>query len=205
VVAFGTAWSVRAEEPAQAADKGCPAMAGAKTCCAAAGAAAPHGKVSREDFVKRHQAEFKKLDKDGDGKLTKEEFLTGRVDVFTAIDANGDTVVTVDELAAYYIHPACKPDACQNLPKAKSTDKICFDNMDADGDGVLVIEERVSFCKARAAAMDKDGDGKISRAEFTADAERRFAGKDANQDGVVTEEEYILWLAGPAPTPVPAP
>lgn len=76
-----------------------------------------------------------------------------------------------------------------------------FSTLDADGDGLLTLEEMQAAAEARFAAADTDGDGGLSveemlaqrNAEMAARAERRTTRMlerlDANEDGLLQPEE----------------
>ena len=97
-------------------------------------------------------------------------------------DTNGDGMLSRDEAKA--------------LPMISKH----FDEIDANHDGQVTMEELRAFHKARAGQrhaehwkkIDTDGDGRISRAEAQANAPRlaeRFDQIDANGDGFITPEE----------------
>ena len=64
-----------------------------------------------------------------------------------------------------------------------------MERADADGDGVITLDEAKAHGAERFAKMDANADGSISREDREARAEIRFAEADANDDGEVTPEE----------------
>ena len=70
-----------------------------------------------------------------------------------------------------------------------------FDAADTDGDGAVSREEMKAFHKSRRAEHrakrmgDANGDGEVSRAEFDAHAAAKFSEMDSNGDGVLSDEE----------------
>lgn len=75
--------------------------------------------------------------------------------------------------------------------------RINFEQMDANGDGLLTRAEMQAHAQARFAAADTDGDGNLSAAEMAAQAEREVSARmekmierrDENGDGVLSFEE----------------
>ena len=97
-------------------------------------------------------------------------------------DTNGDGMLSRDEAAA--------------LPMISKH----FDEIDANHDGQITMEELRAFHKARMEErraahwkkIDTDGDGRVSRAEAQANAPRlfeHFDQIDANGDGYITPDE----------------
>jgi Ca2+-binding EF-hand superfamily protein len=93
-------------------------------------------------------------------------------------DTNGDGMISRQEAAA--------------LPMISKH----FDQIDANHDGQVTVEELKAFHEQQRAAhwkkVDTDGDGRISRAEAQANAPRlaeQFDQLDANNDGFLTPDE----------------
>jgi len=78
-----------------------------------------------------------------------------------------------------------------------------FERMDANGDGVITIEdlqtrsaERNAYAKKKKLhVLDKDGDGKVSADEFLTRAKQRFADKDLDMDGKITAADLPPGMA----------
>ncbi len=72
-----------------------------------------------------------------------------------------------------------------------------FANLDANGDGVLTMQDfdakaaaNIAFAqKKRLHVLDKDRDGKVSREEFAARPKQRFADLDLDGDGKITASD----------------
>jgi Ca2+-binding EF-hand superfamily protein len=64
-----------------------------------------------------------------------------------------------------------------------------IEQADADGDGVITLDEAKAQGAARFAKMDANQDGTISQADRKARAEARFAETDTNKDGEISPEE----------------
>lgn len=62
-------------------------------------------------------------------------------------------------------------------------------NPDANGDGVVSLDEATTHAQERFARMDANGDGQISAEDRAAHAAERFAKADANGDGEITPAE----------------
>jgi Ca2+-binding EF-hand superfamily protein len=176
-----------------------------------------------------------KLDVDGDGAISREEaeghFLAKK---FDKLDANGDGLLTADELAAMkkrggkgkWKHRDKDPQARAERIMAKldadSSGSISrdeaeghflakkFDALDADGDGLLTLDELAAMkghhkkrgkhgkrhkdpsvhAERKMSKLDADGDGVLSRAEVEGTRlEEKFTAIDADGDGKITKEE----------------
>lgn len=69
-----------------------------------------------------------------------------------------------------------------------------FQRMDTDGDGVLSVEELYNGLQRERAErlhqwMDRDGDGQVSREEFNAMRMKMFSRMDKNNDGTIKKED----------------
>ena len=64
-----------------------------------------------------------------------------------------------------------------------------MEKADADGDGIITLDEAKAHSATRFARMDANQDGAISKADRKARAEARFAETDSNQDGEISPAE----------------
>lgn len=75
--------------------------------------------------------------------------------------------------------------------------RMSFEQLDANGDGVLTQDELQAQGAARFAAVDANGDGLLSAEEIAAQADRDISDRvakmiekrDANGDGLLSQEE----------------
>ena len=95
---------------------------------------------------------LKQMDANDDGAISFDEFRMpeGRDAPEMRMDANDDGEITRDEVSQA---------ATQRTEEAMAR----FDEMDADGDGVVTQSERRRFAFNR---IDGDGDGQITKSEF---------------------------------------
>ena len=105
------------------------------------------------------QAEFERLDRDGDGRITASENAADAKDRFDAMDTDHNYHVSEREM-----DDAQRP----------------------GGDGS--IASQISGADA-IRAMDPNGNGELSVSEHENAAEARFRGLDANADGVLDRDE----------------
>ncbi|MEO0871543.1 MAG: hypothetical protein AAFY19_06210 [Pseudomonadota bacterium] len=64
-----------------------------------------------------------------------------------------------------------------------------FEQADADGDGIITLDEAKAKSAERFAKMDANADGSLSREDREARAAQRFAENDTNQDGEISPDE----------------
>ena len=98
-------------------------------------------------------------------------------------DSNQDNMVTISEL--------------------NESAKQRYVKMDADGNGIVTLEEfqayigdrRAQWREQRFAEMDSNSDGQVSKEEYVLykqrRAEQRYQEMDADNDGIVSKEEYL--------------
>ena len=75
--------------------------------------------------------------------------------------------------------------------------RVTFEQLDANGDGVVTLEEMQAQGQARFAETDTNGDGLLSAEEIAAKAERDITDRvtrmierrDTNGDGLLSQEE----------------
>jgi Ca2+-binding EF-hand superfamily protein len=96
------------------------------------------GVVSAEEAAAWHEANFDRMDEDGDGKVNKGEFLAG-----------GGMGRGQGRGAQYFTQREAR-----------------FAEIDSDKDGAITLEEYLADAKNRFAASDGDGDGKVSVWEY---------------------------------------
>jgi len=177
---------------------------------------------------------FQRLDKNGDGKLTKDELPPRMAERFSKADADGDGAITREELKAaaakmreHVAGPRRElpsPEAIikrldkngdGKLEKSELPERFAdhLGKADADGDGVITLEELKTareklierMRKGRGQQpgpggpgfdpaaifkrLDQDGDGKISGKEMPERMKQHLDTLDKNKDGAVTLEE----------------
>jgi Ca2+-binding EF-hand superfamily protein len=108
------------------------------------------------------------LDTDGDGKVSSDEFRAPEdrrgPRLFERADADGDGVVSRDEMQS------AVDAAEQKKQRMQSQMMERFDEMDADGNGMVTDAEAKAYAFQRA---DADGDGFVTEAEARAMHEQR--------------------------------
>ncbi|MEL6485767.1 MAG: hypothetical protein AAFQ13_01295 [Pseudomonadota bacterium] len=67
-----------------------------------------------------------------------------------------------------------------------------FEQADANGDGIITLDEAKAKSAERFAKMDANADGALSREDREARAAQRFAESDTNQDGEISPEEMTV-------------
>jgi Ca2+-binding EF-hand superfamily protein len=96
--------------------------------------------------------------------------------------------------AASLSFPAmAQPPRAAGAETRKDTGSWMLQRYDADGDGVISLQEFQAAGDAMFAQLDADGDGRISAEEFAAFERRHargFARMDADGDGYVTKAEF---------------
>lgn len=121
-----------------------------------------------------------KDDADGDGLLSLEETPLDE-ERFSAIDTDGDGFISAEELSADAQARQAERDSFMNQlgVQMQGTDtesmvSSIFANDDADGDGLLSLNE-TPLDEERFNSIDTDGDGYISTDELTTDMEANMA------------------------------
>ncbi len=123
--------------------------------------------VNRGDFVASMNAEFARLDGDGDGRVTRAEVEASQRQaaqaealrqnrlVFDRLDADGNGTLTPDEFAQL-ANPAAIPiDAAPMMAQ-----------LDGDGDGLITLVEHRTATQANFDRIDGDRDGVVTPAEM---------------------------------------
>lgn len=132
-----------------------------------------YGQKSAEDISEKVAAHIAELDADGDGQLTVEESEVS-AELFNQADSDGDGFVTEEELLAMMqkVRPHGPPP--QNIedselaePDGEELAARILSRHDADGDGVLTLEESGVDAAAFSQA-DTDGDGLVTKEELVA-------------------------------------
>jgi Ca2+-binding EF-hand superfamily protein len=138
------------------------------------------GQKATGDISQRVAAHIAELDADGDGALSVEESEVS-AELFNQADSDGDGFVTEEELLAMMqkVRPeGPPPQEIENIELAKPDGEELASRIlsrrDADGDGVLTLEES----GVDAAAFSK---------------------ADTNGDGLVTKEELVAMVGGGKP------
>jgi len=113
-----------------------------------------------------------KADLNQDGEVTKAEFTQAAQSKFFATDTNNDGLLSQDERKAH-----------RQAMRENRKDRR-FERLDINAKRAAKKERRKDRPK-----VDANGDGMISMEEHMAVSERLFARMDANDDGVLTKGE----------------
>ncbi len=118
---------------------------------------------------------FQQLDADGDGKISAEEIKAHRSAEITGVDANKDGKLSQDELVALEMK------RMEQMATNRAMRQI--ERLDADGDGLLSIEEMAArpMPMRMFERVDADGDGAISREEIEAAKLRMAEHRDGRE------------------------
>jgi Ca2+-binding EF-hand superfamily protein len=122
-------------------------------------------------------AEFQKMDTNGDGKISPDEHAAGAKMMFTKMDANNDGKVTAAEMDAAHAkmeaaHAKTEKSEGKRSDKMgmSSADKIKM--LDTNNDGLLTADEHAAGAKMMFTKMDTDNDGYLTKAELKAGHEK---------------------------------
>jgi Ca2+-binding EF-hand superfamily protein len=111
-----------------------------------AGAATGKRAAFRQQFA---QAEFAKLDTNGDGVVTQAEFTAAAKGRFAAMDTQNNGKLTAQQIATSPVAQQRDLKFAQHVVK----------KLDTNGDGVVSLDEYLAGAKARFSRLDNSGDG----------------------------------------------
>ncbi|MFZ1470605.1 MAG: hypothetical protein WAT09_16765 [Paracoccaceae bacterium] len=94
---------------------------------------------------------MEKVDANGDGAITQAEIDTFRVGLVTGADTSGEGSISLDEFETIYL----------DLTRDRMVD--AFQDLDADGDGVVTQAEMDTRFGGIVDQMDRNDDGKLDR------------------------------------------
>jgi hypothetical protein len=132
-------------------------------CGLALSPAALADKASNAGNVASADGEFQMMDANGDGKLSPDEHAAGAKKMFDTMDSNKDGKVTAAEMAAAHQQVTGKKAEAKDMSAAEKIKVV-----DANGDGVLTVEEHAAGSKMMFEMMDTNHDGFLSKAELAA-------------------------------------
>ncbi|MEM7568317.1 MAG: hypothetical protein AAF337_00840 [Pseudomonadota bacterium] len=128
----------------------------------------------------RIEAMMERLDTDQSGAVSYEEFAKRGDDRFARMDADGDGLVTAEEREA--AKAAAKAEFSERKGKGKRGGKMRgpggearLERIDTDKDGNISLAEHNAAQEQHFAALDADGSGAVTSAEFIAEMEKRRA------------------------------
>jgi Ca2+-binding EF-hand superfamily protein len=126
--------------------------------------ASMHDARAHEDL----DAEFQKMDRNGDGKVSADEHAGYAKEKFAKMDTNGDGKVTPSEMEAAFERRdnrlIGREDKASANIEMSAADK--FKMMDTNNDGVLTADEHAAAARAIFEKMDADHDGALTKTEF---------------------------------------
>ncbi len=118
-------------------------------------AVAATGKDKRAAFRQQFaQAEFARLDTNGDGVVTQAEFTTAAKSRFAAMDTQNSGKLTAQQIATSAVAQKRDLEFAQHVVK----------KLDTNGDGVVSLDEYLAGAKTRFSRLDKNG-RRLSRRE----------------------------------------
>jgi hypothetical protein len=115
-------------------------------------------------------AEFSKMDTDGDGKISADEWAAAHKERFSKMDTNGDGKLSTDELKAGMEKHEKMMGKAPAGAKEMMSEKIKM--MDTNNDGMISEEEFVAGSKTMFDKLDTDHDGYLTKAELKAGHEK---------------------------------
>lgn len=116
--------------------------------------------------------QFDTIDANKDGKVTQDELAAFRTAEFAAADTNADGALSAEELSARMLQKMLARQGARMI-----------ENMDADGNGTLSVDEMGDGPMAgNFARIDTDNDGAISKAEVEAVADHMGKRREGRRD-----------------------
>jgi Ca2+-binding EF-hand superfamily protein len=114
------------------------------------------------------EAEFKKMDTNGDGKISADEWTAAHKEMFSKMDTNGDGKISVDEMKA----DLEKHQKMMAKPGAKEMISEKVKMMDTNNDGYISEDEFMASSKTMFDKLDTDHDGYLTKSELKAAHEK---------------------------------
>ncbi len=101
---------------------------------------------------------------------------------------------TDEQIAATFKAADANGDGVVNIDEAVGDSILAFARFDTNRDGYLVAVELQRFDANRIKRADRDGDGRLSVGEVAADRVYEFFLVDANRDGVISLQEVLVYV-----------
>jgi Ca2+-binding EF-hand superfamily protein len=114
---------------------------------------------------------FDRLDADGDGRLTQAEIDDARRARLAEFDQDGDAQLSLEEYQALWLA----------VMRERMVDQ--FQALDADGDGVVTVDEYLVPYSRMVRRLDRNGDGEVTEDELRRRPRPDGAGRDGASRG----------------------